>query len=103
MHIINTIRLRGNVYLVDDLGDIKKKLGQLINRRALYAIGYEEEREEDKIALDEMEKEVSEWLDKELHKIPVWTPERSKAMREELWRKEQEEKAKKKSQKKKKK
>lgn len=92
MHVINTIRLRGNVYLVDDLGEIKKKIGQLINRRALYAAGYEEERDEDKIMLDKVEKEVNDWLDTELHNIPVWTKERSKAMREELWRKEQEEK-----------
>ena len=96
MRIINTIRLRGNVYLIDDLGDIKKKVGKLINRQALYAIGYEEEREEDKIALDELEKEITDWLDTQLHKTPIWTPERSKAMREELWRKEQGEKKKKK-------
>ena len=96
MNIINTIRLRGKVYLVDDLGDMKSKIGRQVNRQGLYAIGYREEKEEDRIALDKERDEIKHWLDTELHKIPVWTPERSKAMREELWRKEQEEKKQKK-------
>lgn len=100
MHIINTVRLRGNVYLAEDLGEIKAKIASQINRQGLYAIGYREEREEDRIALDKECEEVKKWLDEELHKIPVWTPERSKAMREELWRKEQEEKKKKQKKKK---
>ena len=100
MNIINTVRLRGKVYLAEDLGEMKAKIASQVNRQGLYAIGYREEREEDRIALDKECEEVKKWLDEELHKIPVWTPERSKAMREELWRKEQEEKKKKQKKKK---
>lgn len=75
MEYIVLIQLRGNVYLLEDFGEIKEKIRILLNRNSHHGIGYFEE-EIDKVKLEQIEAEVKQWLDCHLETIPIWTEER---------------------------
>lgn len=82
MLIANLVRIRGNVYLAEDLGDIKTKLANQINRQGMHSIGYKEEKKADQIRNEREKIEVDNWLDENLSSIPTWDERRDSWLKE---------------------
>lgn len=82
MLIVNLVRIRGNVYLADDLGDMKEKFTNQINRQGMYSIGYTEEKKVDQIQNEREKIEVHNWLEENLSSMKTWNERRDSWLEE---------------------